>query len=129
MVCLCSQSFKPRILDCSTCVTSLRAVPSVYVGFLTELGWRRSQTSISEVLISHRALLVPFWLLAILLSVRITRDSMEGWAGKQIQNIDLCRSPLLQHPSPCEWANSVSWAHSAVSSLSLDAVVQLPSCI
>ena len=24
---------------------------------------------------------------------------MEGWAGKQIQNIDLCRSPLLQPKS------------------------------
>ena len=101
VVCLYSQSFESRILDRSTCVTSLTAVLSVYVRFLTELGWRQSQRSTSEVLISHRALLVSFWLPAIPLPVRITWDSMEGWAGKQIQNIDLCRSPLLQHLSPC----------------------------
>lgn len=101
VVCLCSHSFESRILDRSTCVTSLRTVLSMYVGFLTELGWRQSQRRTSEVLISRRALLFPFWLLAIFTSVRITCDSMEGWAGKQIQNIDLCRSPLLQHLSPC----------------------------
>ena len=101
VVCLCSHSFESRILDRSTCVTSLRTVLSMYVGFLTELGWRQSQRRTSEVLISRRALLFPFWLLAIFTSVRITCDSMECWAGKQIQNIDLCRSPLLQHLSPC----------------------------